>query len=193
MTARGPFAFTISLMLLVVPCLAKEVRAYTRNEYKRTVENYQVPEVTLVNQDGRRVKLGMLLNSKKPVMVDFVFTTCTTICPLLSANFSDLQKKLGPESGKVQLISLSIDPENDTPKAMKAYLQRYNARPGWDFLTGSREDISRVIKAFEAYTPNKMSHLPLILLKSPSDTQWIRIFGLVSSGELMREYQRVIK
>lgn len=159
--------------------------------YKRTTESYLMPDVTLINQDGKRIRFKSLMESDKPVVVDFIFGTCTTICPILSAGFTNLQKKLGADSTKVHLVSISIDPENDTPKIMKEYLKRYQAKPGWDFLTGSRKDIDRVMKAFDAYIPNKMSHYPLTLIRIPQNGQWVRIFGLLSSSEFVEETKKV--
>jgi protein SCO1/2 len=161
------------------------------SKYRRTVENYAMPDVVLVNQNGEKVRLKEYLQSNKPVVVDFIFGTCTTICPILSAGYVNLQQKLGADSQKVKLVSISIDPENDTPKVMKMYLKRYRAKPGWDFLTGSRADIDKVMYAFNAYIPNKMSHFPLTLIRSPADGKWIRIFGLLSSSEFLYEFNKV--
>jgi protein SCO1/2 len=159
--------------------------------YKRTVESYAVPDVTLVNQAGTKVKLKALLDSGEPVILDFIFGTCTTICPVLSAGYANLQNKLPVESSKVHLVSISIDPENDTPKVMRDYLKRYRAKPGWDFLTGKREDIDKVMYAFNAYIPNKMSHYPLTIIREPKTGKWIRIFGLMSSSEFVAECRLV--
>jgi protein SCO1/2 len=159
--------------------------------YKRTVESYAVPDVTLVNQAGTKVKLKALLDSGEPVILDFIFGTCTTICPVLSAGYANLQNKLPAESSKVHLVSISIDPENDTPKVMRDYLKRYRAKPGWDFLTGKREDIDKVMYAFNAYIPNKMSHYPLTIIREPKSGKWIRIFGLMSSSEFVAECRLV--
>jgi protein SCO1/2 len=103
----------------------------------------------------------------------------------------NLQRKLGPDVDKVQLVSISIDPENDTPKVMKEYLKRYRAKPGWDFLTGTREDIDAVMRAMDAYIPDKMSHYALNLVRSPKDGTWIRLNGLMSTAEFMQEFQKV--
>ena len=159
--------------------------------YSRTLETYTVPEVVLVNQDGAKVKLKTLLDSGEPVILDFIFGTCTTICPVLSAGYANLQTKLAATPSKVHLVSVSIDPENDTPKVMRDYLKRYRAKPGWDFLTGRREDIDKVMNAFNAYIPNKMSHYPLNLIRNPKDGKWLRIFGIISSSEFLAEYQSV--
>lgn len=180
------FLLTISCLALFVPAtFAEELK------YKRSIESYNVPDVTLVNQDGKRIKLKNLITSDKPVVVDFIYGTCTTICPVLSAGYANLQQKLGQNSTNVQLISISIDPENDTPKVMKEYLRRYRAKPGWDFFTGSRSDIDRVMHAFDAYIPNKMYHYPLNLIRNPKDGKWVRIFGLTSTSEFMNEYKKV--
>jgi protein SCO1/2 len=184
--------FTLFVLLLIAvmqlpaqPACAEELK------YKRTIENYSVPDVTLVNQDGKRVKLKNLINSDKPVVVDFIYGTCTTICPVLSAGYANLQRKLGQNSTNVQLVSISIDPENDTPKVMKEYLRRYQAKPGWDFFTGSRADIDKVMHAFDAYISNKMYHYPLNLIRDPKNGKWVRIFGLTSTSEFMNEYKKV--
>ena len=89
-----------------------------------------------MNQDGAKIRLKSLIESDKPVVLDFIYATCTTICPVLSAGFTSIQAKLGPDTRKMQLISISIDPEHDTPKIMKEYLKPFRAKPGWDFLTG---------------------------------------------------------
>jgi protein SCO1/2 len=161
-------------------------------KYKRSVEKYTIPDVVLVNQDGKKVRLASLVDSEQPVIVDFIYGTCTTICPVLSAGFVNLQAKLGPSSQNVRLVSITIDPENDTPKVMKEYLKRFRAKPGWDFLTGSRADIDAVMRAFNAYIPDKMSHYPLNLIRMPKDGRWVRLYGLMSSRELLEEYQQSI-
>ena len=140
-----------------------------------------------------QVKLDEFMDSDRPVLVDFIFGTCTTICPVMSAGYSNLQRKLGEESEQVRLVSISIDPEHDTPEVMKSYLQRYRAKPGWDFLTGSRADIDKVMRAFDAYVPDKMSHRPVMFLRAPGEKEWIRIYGLVSTRELMEEYRQLLE
>ena len=179
------------LFLLFFFLMASQVQAAAK--YKRTVEKYKVPDVTLVNQDGKRINLKTFLDGDKPVILDFIYGTCTTICPVLSIGFSHFQKKLGPNADKVRLVSISIDPDNDTPQVMKEYLQRYNARDGWDFLTGNREDIIKVMRAFDAYVTNKMNHYPLTILHGPRDENWIRINELLSTSDLMKEHNLLLK
>ncbi len=159
-------------------------------KYKRSIESYTMPDVTLINQDGKKVRFRDMMASNRLIAVDFIFGTCTTICPVLSAGYANLQQRLGPDLNKVHLVSISIDPENDTPKVMKEYLKRYRAKPGWDFLTGSRNDIDAVMKAFDAYIPNKMAHYPLTLIRSSQNGSWVRLFGLLSSSEFLAECRK---
>lgn len=178
--------------LLLLALLAASAHG-AESGYSRTEVDYMMPDVTLVDQEGRKVKLAEYLNSDKPVIVDFVYATCTTICPVLSAGFANFQKKSGVPTESVRLVSFTIDPENDSPEVMKAYLKRYGAKPGWDFLTGTREDIDKVMLAFDAYVPDKMSHMPVSFFKGPKSKKWVRIYGLLGTADMIREYKRVIE
>ena len=173
------------------PAAKEESPAAPKTEYTRTVEHYRIPDVTLLNQDGKRVNLRALLESGKPVVVDFIFTTCTTICPVLSAGFISLQEGLGEGRKDVQFVSITLDPEHDRPDKMKEYLTRYEAGEEWEFLTGSRDDVATVLKAFDAFVSDKMSHSPLYIMHGPNSDEWIRIRGLAGSADLMREFRKV--
>ncbi len=164
-----------------------------KHRYSRTLEKYAVPDVTLLNQDREDVDLRELTSQDMPVVLDFIFATCTTICPVMSAGLSGLQRELGDEAGQVHLVSISIDPEHDKPEVMKKYLQRYKAKPGWQFLTGSREDVEAVMRAFDSYVPDKMSHRPLTFLRGPMQEQWVRIDGLIGSADLLKEYRVLLE
>jgi protein SCO1/2 len=158
----------------------------------RTLEYYKIPDVTLLNQDGEKITMQSLVDSDKPLIIDFIYTTCTTVCPVLSAGFAGVQHRLGKDSNKVQLVSLSIDPENDKPEAMKKYLAKYHAADGWDFLTGSPGDILNVLNVFSCDT-DKQNHQPLYLIHAPKSQTWVRIEGLVSASDLMEELRKLEK
>lgn len=159
--------------------------------YKRTIEKYVVPDVVLLNQDGGEVRLKSFLDADKPVIIDFIYGTCTTICPVLSVGFSYFQKKLGDDLDQVRMVSITIDPDNDTPELLKEYLQRYGAQPGWDAFTGKREDIIQVLEAFDSYVPNKMNHFPLTILRAPGADEWVRVYGMLSASDLIVEYKKL--
>jgi protein SCO1/2 len=161
--------------------------AKPREGVQRSVASYTVPKVTLLNQDGKKTDLASLVEGGKPVFIDFIYTTCTTVCPILSASFANLRAVLGEHAREVQLISITIDPEHDRPEQLKAYGARFKAGEGWDFLTGSRDDIGRVLRAFDAFVVDKMSHEPMYFLHGPNSDQWVRIKGLARRSDLMNE------
>ncbi|NJO14840.1 MAG: SCO family protein [Thioploca sp.] len=161
--------------------------------YTRSVETYTIPEITLINQEDKEIALLSLLKSSERVALNFIFTTCTTICPVMTATFAKMRQQLGTEADKLLMVSISIDPEQDTPAALQAYAKRYQANPQWQFLTGELEQIIAIQKAFNTYTGNKMNHRPLTFFKQPNQAnQWIRIDGLASSADLAKEYRSLL-
>ncbi len=167
--------------------------AMMQKPQERSIENYSLPQVRLVNQDGLEKDLNKVLDSDKLVIVDFIFTTCTTICPVLSAGLTGFHQALGDKASEVILVSITIDPEHDNPEILKAYSQKYQMKSGHELLTGSKQDIFSVMKAFDADMPNKMTHYPLTFLRAPGKQEWVRIFGLLSVNDLMKEYDKLMK
>ena len=157
--------------------------------YIRSEAAYEVPDVTLTNQNGQRVSLRELLADPRPVMLNYVYTSCTTICPVLSASFAQTQRALGSDARDVRLVSISIDPEHDTPARLRDYARRFRAAEGWQLLTGSLEDVVAVQKAFDAFRGDKMSHVPLTFIRAGAGDRWIRLQGFASAGELVQEYR----
>ena len=160
--------------------------------YQRSLASYSVPAVTMVNQDGQRVALPELLDADEPVMLNFIFTSCTAICPAMSATFASVQKKLGSDSEKIRMVSISIDPEQDTPKALNAYAKRFKAGPQWEFLTGSLDDSIAAQRAFDADRGDKMNHAPMTLMRATPDSQWVRYDGFATAEELVKECRNML-
>ncbi len=159
--------------------------------YTRSVQFYDIPDVSLVRMDGSETSLASVLSTHRPVFLNFIFTSCSTICPLLSAIFSQTQHVLGPEVEEIQMISISIDPEHDTPRRLAEYAGRFRAGAQWIFLTGNLEDIIAVQKAFGAYRGSKMSHAPLTFLRAADATAWVRLEGFASAADLIQEYRQI--
>lgn len=149
------------------------------------VDGLNVPDVPVVDQDGKPARFYTDLVKDRVVAVNFVFTTCRTICPPMGANFGQLQKLLGDRMGKdVHLISVSVDPTTDTPERLKAWGQKFGAGPGWTLVTGDRAEITRLLKALGVFTPNIGDHSPLVLLGNDARHQWTRAYGLAAPAKL---------
>jgi protein SCO1 len=177
------------LLAVVATAMATAAWGEDGASYRRTVVRYEVPDVALVNHDGVRVRLPQTLGADKPILVDFFFSTCTTICPILSAGVSTLLKTLGAEGRELRVVSIAIDPDHDTPEVLRGYRRRYHPGPEWELLTGSRKDIDRVLRAFDAYSPNKTTHRPLSFLRHADGESWVRIDGLIGASDLLAEYR----
>jgi protein SCO1/2 len=170
----------------------QEQQGQSQERFTRTVASYDVPDVTLTDMNGARVKLASALEYEGPVLLQFIFTTCPTICPVMSSTFSAAQDKLGEDLARVRMISISIDPEQDTPERLREYARKFKAGRQWLFLTGDLDDIIAVQKAFDAYRGNKMRHEPLTFLRAAPGKTWVRLDGLMSASELVAEYNRLI-
>ena len=157
---------------------------------QRSERLYTVPEVKLVRQDGKRISLADELNDDRPVVMNFIYTSCTSICPLSSQIFEQFQKSLGTASRDVHLVSISIDPEQDSPGKLREYASQFDAGPGWDHYTGTLNDSQTVQRAFGAYFGDKMSHVPLTLMRLAPGKPWVRFDGFVSAEQLLAERQR---
>ena len=173
------------ILSTLLPCCFGQPAQASDNGNRKAGESYLVPDVVLTNQNEAKVRLRSLLQTSKPVLLDFIYSTCTTTCPVLSAGYASVQNRIGSDTQKVQLVSISIDPERDTPQVMKEYLKRYHARPGWDFLTGSVEDIGRVLTAFRTH---EMNDNYFTLVRSPAAEKWTRILGRLSAAEIQETY-----
>jgi protein SCO1/2 len=157
----------------------------------RTTADYTLPKVTLVRDDGTRVSLPAELDDGRPVVLNFIFTSCTSICPVMSSVLAGLQTKLGPQS-KVHIVSISIDPEQDTPARLAAYARKFHAGSQWQHYTGTVEASVAVQRAFEAYRGDKMSHTAVTYLRAAPGRPWVRIDGYPSSEELAREFRELV-
>ena len=153
----------------------------------RSSVSYLVPDTTLVRSDGARVSFAKELDDARPVLLDFIYTTCTTICPVMSQTFAEVQRRLGHDAAKVRMLSVSIDPEEDTPARLTEYAKRYQAGPQWSFYTGTTEASIAVQRAFDVYRGDKMNHSPVTLFRSAPGQPWVRLDGFITPDALLGE------
>ncbi len=153
----------------------------------RSVVEYTIPQITLVRDDGKSVLLPEELNDGRPVVMSFIFTTCTSICPVLTQTLARFQEGLGSDRDKVHIVSISIDPEEDTPARLAAYARRYGAGREWRHYTGTTQAIIATARAFNVYRGDKMGHTPVTLLRPAPGKPWVRFDGFATADDLLRE------
>lgn len=138
--------FAIAIALLAAGISSAIVSAATR-EY---------PNVPLINQDGETLHFYDDIVKGKVVSINFMFTSCPDSCPLETAKLRELQRLLGDHAGKdVYMFSISVDPDRDTPEALKAYMKKFNVGPGWQFLTGKKSDIDLIRHTLGMYNDDE--------------------------------------
>jgi cytochrome oxidase Cu insertion factor (SCO1/SenC/PrrC family) len=153
---------------------------------KPSAAKVTLTDTALVDQEGRARKVKSEVVGDRIVIVDFVYTTCTTICPVISATFADVQKRLGESLGRdVALVSISVDPARDTPAALKAFGDKVGSREGWTWLTGRPQDVNGVLKGFGAYVGAPEQHPAMVLVGDGRTGEWTRYFGFPSAAQLL--------
>ncbi len=154
---------------------------------KRSSETYTIPQVRLVREDGKSVTLQDELKDGRPVVMSFIFTTCGSICPLISQTLAKLQDGLGAGRDRVHIVSITIDPEEDTPARLAAYAKELHAGPEWHHYTGTVAAINATQRAFNVYRGDKMGHTPVFLLRPAPDKPWVRFDGFATADQLLHE------
>jgi protein SCO1/2 len=149
-----------------------------------------IPDVKVVDQAGQSHNFYADLVKDRIVAVNFVFTSCTTICPVMGATFAQVQKLLGKRDD-VALISITIDPRNDTPARLAAWGKKVGAKPGWTLVTGDPNDIDSLLKAMGVFTPDKNDHGPIVVVGDDRTATWQRISGFAAPGAIAAELRKL--
>jgi cytochrome oxidase Cu insertion factor (SCO1/SenC/PrrC family) len=147
----------------------------------RAADAIAIPDVTLLDQNGTHVALRSLMNGKIAA-VNFIFTSCTTICSPMGANFAAVQT-LVEGNEDVALISISIDPRYDTPRRLKAWSSRFNAGPKWRLLTGDESAVKRALAAFRIDA--NLNHAAIVVVVNSATGKWTRGNGLAPPKDIV--------
>jgi protein SCO1/2 len=142
-----------------------------------------LPNVSLINENGAPVRFFTDLVQGKTVVINFLFTGCSTVCPVTSANFAALEKSL-PPGDDTRLISISVDPGEDTPERLKRWKEQFHGGGHWTLLTGSKREVDLLLKALRAFVPDKVNHTSLVLVGN--GREWKRLSGLGSVESIAR-------
>ena len=146
-----------------------------------------IPDVELLDQNGRKIHFYTDLVKDQTVVINFIFTTCTTICPPLGATFARVQRELGDKVGRdVRFISISVDPATDTPERLKAWGAKFKAGDGWTLLTGNKPQVDELLRALGASSARREDHSPTVLIGNAAHGNWTRTYGLAKTSQLVQ-------
>jgi protein SCO1/2 len=150
-------------------------------------------DVVLLNQNGERMRLYSDLLQGKVVVINSFFATCQGSCLPMNRNLEKMQRALGDHVGKdVYIISISVDPTVDTPASLKEYARKLNARTGWYFLTGDKQNIDFALNKLGQFVSAREDHLNIFIIGNERTGLWKKAFGLAASDELVKVVESVL-
>jgi protein SCO1/2 len=172
-------------LLMAAPLLAQQ-------SPQRPAEHY-FGDIELVNQDGKSMRLYNDLMKDKVIVINSFFASCTGSCPVMSKSLATLQSRFADHLGRdLVLVSITVDPKHDTPAQLHAYAERWKARPGWYFLTGSKEKVDAALKKLGQYVDAPSDHLNIVVIGNERTGLWKKAFGLAPSEELAKVVESVL-
>lgn len=138
------------------------------------------PNLPVYNQHGERLRFYDDVIKGRIVVISFIFTSCTDICPLTTARLGQVAEELKESFGRdIFFVSISVDPRNDTPQKLKAFSEAFHAGPGWSFLTGSLQDIRAINAKLGEHMRSLNDHRNEVVLGNDATGEWARnsVFG----------------
>ena len=187
--SRGILAVAViaGILSAAIPLRAEDGKGATAaNIVRSSPARVRLFDAPLMDQDGRNVRFVQDAVGGRIVVVDTFFTNCGLICPILGAIFADLQKMLGDLLDReVRLVSITVDPVTDIPPRLKKYAARWEARPGWYFLTGEKKNVDHVLEGLGLYSADFTEHPSAFLVGDVREGKWTRINGFATPEQLM--------
>jgi protein SCO1/2 len=185
------------LLALLGACVAPASAHETRGNERLPVVG-RAPDFALTTQSGERLSLTDLRG--KVLAVTFIYATCKDTCPVLTAKMATLQRRLGADFGpRVRFVSVTVEPEVDTPAVLTAYAQRFDADPaGWSFLTGTGAEIGDVVRRYGAFAkrvrPGEVDHLFLTSLVDRRGLLRVQYLGYrFDPEEMLRDLRSLLR
>lgn len=160
--------------------------------YAQSATSQHFAGLTLTDQDGQRVALSDLMKGRTVVVSSF-FSHCASSCPVMAHSLTELQSRFANRLGRdLWFVSISVDPENDTPAVLKNYARRNMAKKGWSFLTGSREEVDAALKRLGTFVPVREDHMNLWLIGNDTTGLWMKANGVAKASDLGDVIQKVV-
>lgn len=167
--------------------------AQERTAQEESAASKYFTDVLLVNQDGKEMRLYSDLIKGRTVIIIPFFTSCTGACPAMNQSLQKIQDWLGDRLGKdAYMISISVDPVNDTVPKLQEYAKKFNARPGWYFLSGKRENVEFALMKLGNSVQVREDHNNIMIIGNEKTGLWKKAFSLAASESLIPIVESVL-
>lgn len=193
--AFGRSAVTLSLLAVLLlgaaAPQAQEVHKHAAHPAKSAAPP-RIPDVDCLDQNGKKLRFHTDLVKGKVVVISFIYTSCTYMCPRIGEGVARLQTALGDRVGRdVHLISVSTDPVTDTPEKLKAWATRLKTKEGWTWVTGEKSEMDRLLKVLIGDTSGNKTHAPLLLIGNEATNVWTDSYAFENPARLIEQIDRV--
>jgi len=163
------------------------------------IRQEHLPNTRLTTHEGRAVRFYDDLVKGKVVAINFMFTSCRIWCPVTTPKLVEVQKLLGERSGRdITFLSITLDPEHDTPNVLRAYAKAYGAGPGWYFLTGKENDIQQLRRKLGVYDldpivdADRTQHAGILVLGNEPRGRWKAVPTVAKPIRIRQAIERTI-
>lgn len=146
-------------------------------------------KVAVFDQYGNRLDFYKDLIKNQRVAINFIYTSCTSSCPLSSIIFQNVQKRINDK--QAHLISITVDPAVDNVEKLRNYAEKFHASSNWHFITGEQETINRLLNMLDAKPSNLSNHTNLVLVGNSKRQKWLRLYGLPSVENILAAIDEV--
>jgi cytochrome oxidase Cu insertion factor (SCO1/SenC/PrrC family) len=151
-------------------------------------------DVRLMDQDGKELRFYTDLLKDKVFVINSFFSGCTGVCKVTMPLFKSLQEKFADRTGKkLHLISISVDPEGDTPATLRRYATSLGAKPGWEFVSGDKQSVEFALQKLGLATEVKEGHSNIFLVGNESTGLWKKVLGIGSPEEIAAAVESVLE
>jgi protein SCO1 len=186
------------MLLAVLGACVTDASAHEAKGNARLPVVGPAPEFALTTQSGERLSLTDLRG--KVLAVTFIYATCKDTCPVLTAKMATLQRRLGADFGpRVRFVSVTVEPEVDTPAVLTAYAKQFDADPaGWSFVTGTGAEVGDVVRRYGAFAkrvkPGEVDHLFLTSLVDRRGMLRVQYLGYrFDPDEMLRDLRSLLR
>ncbi len=179
--------------LIMLCCFAMPLCAQTGREIEVGNVKVVIPDVMVVDHEGRRQRLYSDMIEGRVVLVHFFYTRCTYTCSLQGQDLRELQTLLGKRVGReVFLISISMDPGNDRPRQLNRWAKNFGVKPGWKLVSGESIEIKRFLKVLTGNSGPVEMHAAPVFIGNDKTRVWAAVDGLSGAGNLARAIEHFL-
>jgi protein SCO1/2 len=149
--------------------------------------------IVLTDQNGHRVRLYEDVMKDRTIVMNSFFASCKGSCPIMTQTYASLQDRFADHVGKdLMLVSITVDPKNDTPLRLAEYARKAKAKPGWLLLTGTPVEVTSALKKIGQYSETPDSHLNVMIIGNDKTGLWKKAFALAKPEEIAKVVDSVL-